>query len=181
MNRRRLEAEAVRDAVLTVSGRLDQRMYGPGFQAFVLERPQHSPHYEYHKHDPNDPACHRRSVYRFVVRSQPDPFMTALDCADSSQSTPKRDETLTALGALALLNNDFMLCMAEHFSQRLEEDIDGPGDQLIPSRVDRAFRLVTGRRPMASEREQLAAYATEFGMTNTCRLLLNLNEFVFID
>lgn len=176
MNRRRLTAEEVRDAVLTVSGKLDRKMFGPGFQLFVLEHPQHSPHYEYHKHDPDDPASHRRSVYRFIGRSQPDPFMTTLDCADSSQSVPRRDETVTALQALSLLNNKFMLRMAEHFSAILEKEFSDPSQ-----RVKRGFELAAGRRPTAEELAALTEYANEFGTANLCRLLFNLNEFVFVD
>ncbi len=115
MNRRRLEAEEIRDSILAVSGRLDDSMGGPGFYLFELEKTAHSPHYEYHKFDPNDPESHRRSIYRFIVRSQPDPLMTTLDCADSSQSTPKRNETLTSLQALSLLNNRFNLAMVAAF------------------------------------------------------------------
>ena len=173
MNRRRLTAEEVRDAVLAVSGKLDRKMYGPGFELFVLERPQHSPHYEYHKHDPDDPRSHRRSVYRFIVRSQPDPFMTTLDCADSSQSVAKRDETITALQALSLLNNKFMLRMAEHFAEHLQKDGRPP--------IERAFQLTTGRSPNQEEYQALKQYAEEFGVKNLCRLLFNMNEFVFID
>jgi len=176
MNRRRLTAEEVRDSVLAVSGKLDRKMYGPGFQLFVLEHPQHSPHYEYHKHDPDDPASHRRSVYRFIGRSQPDPFMTTLDCADSSQSVPRRDETVTALQALSLLNNKFMLRMAEHFSDRLETESDTPSEQ-----ITRAFQLASGRQLTAEETIALTEYADEFGTENLCRLLFNLNEFVFVD
>lgn len=176
MNRRRLTAEEVRDAVLAVSGKLDRKMFGPGFQLFVLEHPQHSPHYEYHKHDPDDPASHRRSVYRFIVRSQPDPFMTTLDCADSSQSVPRRDETVTALQALSLLNNKFMLRMAEHFSNRLNTESDSQTDQ-----ITRAFQLATGREPTEEQLEVLMEYANDFGTENLCRLLFNLNEFVFVD
>ena len=62
---------------------------------------------------------HRRSIYRFIVRSQPQPFMTALDCADPSMRVDKRNETLTPLQALALLNNGFMLAMAKHFAERV--------------------------------------------------------------
>lgn len=176
MNRRRLTAEEVRDSVLAVSGKLDRKMYGPGFQLFELEHPQHSPHYEYHKHDPDDPASHRRTVYRFIVRSQPDPFMTTLDCADSSQSVPRRDETVTALQALSLLNNKFMLRMAEHFSARMQQE-----ESTTPEQIDQAFRLVTGRSPSPDQLSALIDYAEEFGMENLCRLLLNLNEFVFVD
>lgn len=176
MNRRRLSAEEIRDAVLVVSGKLDRKMYGPGYPLFVLERPEHSPHYEYHKHDPDDPQSHRRSVYRFIVRSQPDPFMTTLDCADSSQSVAKRDETLTALQALSLLNNKFMLRMAEHFAYRVHNK-----EADMAATVDKAFRLVTGHRPDEEQRAMLTDYAREFGSANLCRLLFNLNEFVFVD
>ena len=121
MSRRRLEAEEIRDSILSVSGVLDRKMGGPGFYLFELEKTEHSPHYEYYKFDPADPASHRRSIYRFIVRSQPDPFMTTLDCADSSQSTPRRNETLTSLQALSLLNNRFNLEMAQRMAERLRE------------------------------------------------------------
>lgn len=176
MNRRRLTAEEVRDAVLSVSGKLDRTMYGPGFQLFVLEHPQHSPHYEYDKHDPDDATSHRRTIYRFIVRSQPDPFMTTLDCADSSQSVPRRDETVTALQALSLLNNKFMLRMAEHFSTRLQSEAE-----LRNQQINRAYQLVTGHQPSPDQLSTLLKYSDEFGMNNLCRLLLNLNEFIFVD
>jgi hypothetical protein len=176
MNRRRLEAEEIRDAVLAASGRLDRRMYGPGYYLFMLEKTEHSPHYEYHKYDPADAATHRRTIYRFIVRSQPDPFMTTLDCADSSQSTPKRNETLTSLQALSLLNHRFNLAMSEHFASRLEgESAD------LEGQVNAGFRLATGRQPTASEQVQLVAYAREHGLANFCRLLFNLSEFIFLD
>ena len=72
MNRRRLEAEAVRDAVLAVAGKLDPTMGGPGFQDFVIEQPEHSPHYEYHLHDPDDPevAPPQRSTASSSARSR---------------------------------------------------------------------------------------------------------------
>ena len=96
-----------------------QKWAVPAFIFSSWKRPTHSPHYEYHKFDPADPESHRRSIYRFIVRSQPDPYMTTLDCADSSQSTPRRSETLTSLQALSLLNNRFNLVMAERFAERL--------------------------------------------------------------
>lgn len=176
MDRRRLEAEEIRDTILVVSGRLDLKMGGPGYHLFELEHPEHSPHYEYHKFDPEDPRSHRRSIYRFIVRSQPDPYMTTLDCADSSQSTPRRDETLTSLQALSMLNNRFNLCMAAHFSARLESESDDLSEQ-----VNRGFTLVTGRPPTPDEREHLADYAGKHGLPNLCRLLFNLSESVYVD
>ena len=176
MNRRRLEAEEIRDSILAVSGKLNAEMGGPGFYLFELEKPDHSPHYEYNKFDPEDVRSHRRSVYRFIVRSQPDPFMTTLDCADSSQSTPRRHETLTALQALSLLNNRFTLTMAQHFANRLEKDVASTNDQ-----VDRAFVLLIGREASREERTDMGAYAEKYGLSALCRLLFNLSEFVFVD
>ncbi len=97
MNRRRLEAEAIRDSVLAVSGKLNPTMYGPSFKDFVVEKPEHSPHYHYDLHDPEDPASHRRSIYRFIVRSQQQPFLATLDCADPSLMVDKRNQTITPL------------------------------------------------------------------------------------
>jgi len=176
MNRRRLEAEEIRDAVLAAAGRLDRSMGGPGFYLFELEKTAHSPHYEYHKFDPRDPASHRRSIYRFIVRSQPDPLLTTLDCADSSQSTPKRTETVTSLQALSMLNNRFHLVMAEHFAARLQREHDTLDDQ-----VRRAMRLVVARQPTVREQNQLEQYAREHGLANLCRLLFSFSEFVYLD
>ena len=176
MSRRRLDAESIRDSILAVSGALDPRMGGPGFYLFELERTEHSPHYQYHKFDPADSSTHRRSIYRFVVRSQPDPWMTTLDCADSSISTPKRTETLTALQALSLLNSSFSLEMAERFAERLRSEAGTRPDQ-----IDRAMALIVQRLPEESERRDLIAYAESHGLANLCRLLFNLNEFVFVD
>jgi hypothetical protein len=176
MNRRRLSAEEVRDSVLCVAGKMNHRMYGPGVRLFELERPEHSPHYEYHKHDPNDPESHRRSVYRFIVRSQPDPFMTTLDCADSSQSVPRRIETVTPLQALSMMNNKFMLSMSRHFADRLTATTSDTREA-----IQEGFRLSFGRGPTEIESLELTKYAKSEGLENTCRLMFNLNEFVFVD
>jgi len=175
-NRRKLEAEAVRDSILSVAGKLDLTMGGPSFQDFVVEKPEHSPHYQYHLHDPEDAKAHRRAVYRFVVRSKQQPFMAALDCAHPSLAVDKRNETQTPQQALALLNNRLALAMARHFAVRSEKL--GTTDA---ERVSAAFRLALGRAPSAAERDALTKYAREHGLANACRVILNLNEFTFID
>ena len=159
-----------------VSGKLNLEMGGPGFYLFNLEQTAHSPHYYYHKFDPEDQKSHRRSVYRFVVRSQPNPFMTTLDCADSSQSTPRRNETLTALQALSLLNNKFTLSMSQQFAERLTNEVSGMENQ-----VRAGFELVTGRSPNTEEHRLLLEYADKHGTPNLCRSLFSLSEFAFID
>jgi mono/diheme cytochrome c family protein len=174
--RRRLEAEAVRDAILSVSGEMDLSMGGPSFQDFVVERPEHSPHYQYHLADPTDHRLYRRSVYRFLVRSQQQPWMATLDCADPSMLVEKRNETISPLQALALLNNNLMLVMAESFAGRLQRETMST-DQA----VERAFELALGRSASEKEKANLSAYANKFGLVNACRLIFNLNEFVFVD
>jgi hypothetical protein len=159
-----------------VSGQLDQRMFGPAFQDFVIEKPDHSPHYEYQLHDPEDPRTHRRSIYRFLVRSQQQPFMTTLDCADPSMQVDRRNETISPVQALTLLNNGLMLAMAKHFAERVELLADDVG-----GRVKAAFRLALARDPTAAELDALTAYARKHGLANACRVILNMNEFVFVD
>lgn len=176
MNRRKLEAEAIRDSVLFVAGKLDRTMYGPAFQDFVIEKPEHSPHYEYGQYNPDDTRTQRRSIYRFLVRSQPQPFMNTLDCADPSQLVDKRNETLTALQALALLNNRFMVRMSEHFAARLKAQ-----DPDLKEEIVAAFRIAISREPTGEELQATADYATQFGLANACRVIMNLNEFAFID
>jgi hypothetical protein len=176
MNRSRLDAESVRDAVLSVSGALDPRMGGPGFEPFRF-KDDHSPIYDHT--DPLralDPSTYRRSVYRFTVRSVPHPFLDCLDGADPNLNTPVRNTTLTALQALALLNDPFMVRQSELFADRLARL--GPD---LPQQADEAFRLVVGRRPTAGERDAWVGYARKHGLANACRLLFNLNEFVFVD
>jgi mono/diheme cytochrome c family protein len=176
MTRRKLEAEAVRDSILLAAGKLDLTMGGPSFQDFKVEKPEHSPHYEYHLHDTDDPASHRRSVYRFVVRSKPQPWLAALDCADPSLQVDKRNQTITPQQALAMLNSQFTAAMAKHFAERVEklaEDTRG--------RVVAAVRIALSRSPTADELGELTRYAEKHGLANACRVILNLNEFAFVD
>ena len=175
-NRRKLDAEAVRDATLFVAGKLDPKLGGPAFQDFIVEKPEHSPHYQYHLHDPEDPKSHRRSVYRFLVRSQTQPFMTTLDCADPSMQVGKRNESVSALQALALLNNGLMVTMSKHFAAKLDA---GGGD--LNAKLARAFREALARAPSPEEQANLLAYAQQHGLANACRVLFNLNEFAFVD
>jgi hypothetical protein len=175
-NRRKLEAEAIRDAVLVASGKLDLTMGGEGWQDFVVEQPAHSPHYRYDLHDPLDAKTYRRSVYRFIVRSQTQPWMTSLDCADPSMRVDRRNESLSPLQALALLNNGFLLAQAKALAERVEAETPGSADRVV-----RAFRLVLSRRPTPEEAAELGRYADRNGLPQACRILLNLNEFCFVD
>jgi cytochrome c553 len=176
-NRRKLEAEAIRDTVLAVAGTLDLTMGGPGWQDFKIEHPQHSPHWRYDLADPEDKATWRRGVYRFIVRSQTQPFMTVLDCADPSMRVEKRNQSISALQALAFLNNGFMTTQARHFAERVEREAGSD----LTNQVDLAIRLALGRPATAEELAALLPLTEAHGLANTCRAILNLNEFSFVD
>ncbi|MGA3206188.1 MAG: DUF1553 domain-containing protein, partial [Bryobacteraceae bacterium] len=98
-NRQRLDAESLRDTILAASGKLDLTMGGPSVEQFFF-KDDHSPVYDYSRFDPDAPANFRRSVYRFIVRSMPDPLMERFDCPDVSMMTAKRTTTITAIQAL---------------------------------------------------------------------------------
>jgi hypothetical protein len=177
MNRARLDAESARDAILAVSGKLDLSMGGPSARHFTLAAGVHvTPVVQYEKFDLDSPAARRRSVYRFIFRTLPDPFYEALDCPDASQFTPVRPASVTALQALALLNDRLTVRYAEHFAARLEAELPDRSAQ-----VRRAYELTLGRPPSDAEARRLAGYTGRHGLANACRLLFNCNEFLFVD
>ena len=167
MNRGRLDAESVRDAVLLVAGKLDLTMGGPSVRMFWFKN-DHSPIYDYARFDPATPGANRRSIYRFLVRSVADPFMDRLDCPDPSLLAPKRSTTLTAIQALALWNNPFMIRMSSELAERVKT-------------VDGAVELALQRKVVPTERAAYEEYARKHGMANFARLLFNTNEFLFVD
>ncbi|MBY0395452.1 MAG: DUF1553 domain-containing protein, partial [Thermoleophilia bacterium] len=118
-------------------------------------------------------AVRRRTVYRFTVRSVPNPFLESMDGADPNLNVPVRSTTITALQALALLNDRFILSQSSEFARRLARDGGDP--------IPRAFALALSRAPAPDERAALSAYAARHGLAGACRVLLNTNEFLFID
>jgi hypothetical protein len=176
MNRRRLEAECIRDAVLRLSGKLDQRMGGPSARQFYTSPGVHvTPVVKYKEFDPDHPANFRRGVYRFVFRTVPDPLMQALDCPDASQLAAKRESSSTPLQALALLNNRFMVRQSEHIAARLQLDADGVGERIVL-----LFKRAYGRSPSPREAERVIGYARTHGLANACRVIINSSEFLFV-
>jgi hypothetical protein len=101
--------------------------------------------------------------------------MDAMDCPDASQLTAKRNVSVTPLQALAMLNNRFVVKYAQH----LAETVKPAGD--VSQQIARAYELTLNRAPTQNESQELSEYATRFGMPNTCRVILNSNEFLFVD
>ncbi|MHB1427046.1 MAG: DUF1549 and DUF1553 domain-containing protein, partial [Gemmataceae bacterium] len=176
MNRSRLDAESVRDAVLRVTGKLDLKMGGPSIKQFVQSPGIHrTPKVDYQAFDVDSPGNYRRSVYRFLFRTLPDPFMDTLDCPDASQFTPVRGSSVTALQALAMLNDRFMVRQSEHFAARLSKSSPDLGKQ-----IEIAYLLALSRPPSLEETARLLAFAKKHGLANVCRLIFNSNEFMFV-
>jgi hypothetical protein len=176
MNRQRLDAESIHDAALRLSGKLDPRMGGPSVKQFIQTPGVHvTPNVDYLNFSVDEPANYRRSVYRFVFRTLPDPFMDALDCPDASQLTPVRGTSVTALQALALLNDKFIVRQSEHIAARVARE------GTVDRQVTALYRLVLGRPPTPRELEAVGRYAARRGLANACRVLLNSSEFVFIN
>ena len=175
MNRPRLDAEQFHDALLAVSGKLDLTMGGASVQQFYF-KDDHSPVYDYTRYEVDGAGASRRSIYRFIVRSVPDPFMDALDCPDPNILTPARNVTMTALQALATLNDAFVIRQSEHFAARLAKERDRLDEQFV-----RAYELALTRAPTDVERARLAGHAAKHGLASACRIIFNSNEFLFVD
>jgi hypothetical protein len=176
MNRTRLDAESVRDAVLAISGTIDLTMGGPSVKQFVESKGVHeTPNVDYLAFDLDGPGASRRSVYRFVFRTVPDPLMQTLDCPDASQLSPKRESSVTALQALAMLNNRMIVRQSEHLAERLVRERSD-----VVGQVERLYELALGRPARGEELEMMTEYVRKHGLANGCRMLLNTNEFMFV-
>jgi hypothetical protein len=183
---RRLEAEAIRDAMLAVSGQLDESFFGPSFYPEV-------PRVAIEAHtDPatvwrpfDERAAARRTIYAMSKRSFAVPMLEVLDLCDATQSAARRNVTSIAPQALTLLNGEFVNRQARHFANRLVREAgNDPAKQ-----VERAYELALGRRPTGGEANTLVRYLTSEEtdgtpadrLTRLCRAIFNLNEFVYPD
>ena len=177
MNRRRLDAETIRDAVLQASGKLDLTMGGPSARQFVESKGIHvTPNIDYQTYNVDSPGNFRRSVYRFLFRTLPDPLLESLDCPDGSQLAPVRSASMTALQALSLLDNRFIVRQSEHTAARIQTAAAAPVDQ-----IHLLFQLVLLRDPTPAESQRWQAYAERHTLANACRMMFNTNEFVFVN
>ena len=170
--RRRLEAEAIRDSILSVSGELDETMYGPGSL---------------------DPGMRRRSIYFFIKRSQLVPILMLFDFPEPNVSVGGRVSTTIAPQALAIMNSPQVRSYARALAGRLEPD----ARKGLPSAITHAYQLSLGRKPDPIElknatefiKQQTASYTTdhkstvaaELALSDFCQVLFGLNEFMYIE
>jgi hypothetical protein len=161
----RLEAEALRDAILAVSGRLNPKMYGPAVKVripgeAIVTRSKD----EYPRNLMDGPDTWRRSIYVFIKRSVLVPFFEVNDQPAASASCGRRARTTVAPQALALLNDPFVRESAKAFAARAGSP-------------ERAFLLALGREPTPSELE----VAKGLDLVDFCQVLFTLNEFLYVD
>ena len=188
--------------MLAVSGRLKPQMYGPPMYPYVppaaLEGSS-DPDKIWRPFDEEDAS--RRTIYAFVKRSMIVPMLEVLDLCDTTKSSAKRINTAVATQALTLFNGEFVNRQARHLAERLVREAgDDPVDQ-----IERAYRLAFARPPTADEQRSLLSFLedessrrmTEAGggadpkrdgeeasqepLVQMCRVLFNMNEFVYAD
>lgn len=154
-NRRRLDAEALRDGMLAVSGSIDLRLGGPGFVPRLsaeategLSKKQSAWSASAEKEQ------NRRSIYIFSQRSLLAPMLTTFDFCDTTQPCGQRDVTIVAPQALALLNNEFVHQQSQRTALRIlaRPDLDRVGQ------VELAWRMILGRSPRPEEQELAAKH-----------------------
>ncbi len=175
---RRMEAEAIRDAILTVSGQLDLQQGGPGFDLFEANT-NYVKVYNSKREFVRDDF--RRMVYQSKPRMQLEDTFGTFDCPDAGQVTPKRTSSTTALQALSLLNSPFLLQQSQAFAERVEQTAGRQAGSLSHAeRVDLAFQLAFGRPATPDERAAAVKLVEQHGLPMLCRALYNTHEFVTV-
>ena len=188
-NLRRLDAEAIRDAMLSISGRLDPTLYGPSIPVHYAARRGLT------EGDPNNGPVDgdgRRSIYQEIRRNAHNPFLEVFDLPKPATTRGQRDTTNVPAQSLALLNSPFVIGQAAEWGRRLAEgeaaSVDG--------RIAHMFVKVLARPPSEAERARVTDYlnavAEERGVNTSLLLydaavwqdvahsLFNLKEFIFI-
>ena len=179
MPRQRLNAEILRDSILTVAGALDRTVGGKGVFPYIdPDLFQSSTSRTWPGRPDDDPATWRRSLYVFSKRTIRYPLFEAFDQPDMITSVDRRNRSTVAPQALLLMNNRFINMQAELFAERVRREAGAD----IGGQVERAFELALARPPSVYEsdkaREFVAGNAD--GLSDLCRTLFNLNEFAYV-
>jgi len=180
-NRKRLEGDVLRDSLLAVSGRLNPESGGPGAMPRLPEAIKDRMTIKnFPAWIPSDgPETRKRSVYVFQRRQLEVPFLSVMDAPVFQSSCDRRAVSTTALQALALLNDDLVTEQAAHFAARVREEAASG----LNSQVERAFLIAFSRKPEPDELRHARALAGSGpgGLVGLCRVLMNANEFVYVD
>ncbi len=169
---RRLESEPIRDSMLAVSGQLNLKMYGRGFDLFN----QRGGLSGFKPVESFSGDGLRRMIYAHKVRREREAVFGAFDCPDAGQSTARRRESTTPIQALNLFNSRFTIDQAETFAARVKKEA---GDD-VTRQIHRAYQLALSRKATAAELAEARPFVAEHGLAVLCRALFNSNEFLFV-
>ena len=173
---RRLEVEAIRDSMLAVSGRLNPKRFGPAMKPGIPQAALEANTDKEKVWEASDEQeASRRSIYAFIKRGLVVPMLETLDLADTVSSCPQRQVTTVAPQALTLFNGQFVNQQAKHLAARLQREA---GDDPV-KQIALAWRLALCREPSRDERAKMQAFLKEQPLEQLCRVVLNLNEFVY--
>lgn len=168
----RLEAEAIRDSMLAVSGDLNLKMYGRGYNLFN-QRGGLSGFVPVESYQGDGL---RRMIYAHKVRRETEAVFGAFDCPDAGQSTAVRLESTTPIQALNLFNSRFTIDQSAALAQRVMREV---GDD-VPQQIARAFQHALQRDPHSDELSEILPVVQRHGLATLCRVLFNSNEFLFV-
>jgi hypothetical protein len=174
MNRLRLEGEIIRDTLLATSGRLNLTVGGPSVFPPLPPEVRLGAATWKPSLDPRDHV--RRSVYISARRNLRFPFLEAFDLPDSNLSCPRRERSTSAPQALALLNASDVVEAAQALAKRVEAEATTPEE-----RVRRVYLWALGRTPTDGETKRAVEFLTASPLSELCRALMNVNEFVYLD
>ena len=169
---RRLEAEAIRDSMLAVSGKLNLKMGGPGFNLFR----QRGGLSGFTPIESFSGDGLRRMIYAHKVRRERDAVFGAFDCPDAGQSTSRRIESTTPIQALNLFNSRFTIEQSEAFANRVRAEM---GDDVV-LQIRHAYMVALQREPTAEEIAESEPVVRAHGLATLGRALFNSNEFLFL-
>ena len=172
----RLEAEALRDAIMTVSGGIDLTVGGPPVFPHVPQELLLAARNGYWEDQGDGPEVWRRSVYVYRRRSLGFPFFDTFDLPDQNQTAAARNVSTVATQALTLMNNEFVLNQARLFADRLERA--APGD--VDRQIDLAYRIALTRPPAPEEAEVARDLVSSQSLVDLTHVMLNLNEFLYL-
>jgi len=174
-NSRRLDGESTRDAMLAVSGSLNRQAGGPSFYDMEAElKPNHTFPKPSNKFDKD---VNRRTVYRLWARCGNNPFLEGLDCPDPAVMAPRRSQTITPVQSLALLNNRFVEQCADQFAKRIQAKVKDDHAQ----QIRKLYQLALLREPSPRELELARQFLKQQSLSQLCVVMLNTNEFLFME
>ncbi len=195
MNRRRLESEPMRDAFLAVSGQLNPEMGGPGIHPRI--RPEllvASQRNKWPTVKKEGPQHWRRSVYVYVKRQLQLPLLEMFDSPSTNHSCSERGRSLVPTQSLVLLNDEFLRQQSRLFADRVRDEASAdPHEQIrravwvalgresTPQEVDNGAQFVSAQAQLLVEEGQSPDAARHEALADFCHVLMNLNEFVYVD